>query len=184
MYGTHTYFDYTLQWRHNERDDISNHRRFDCFLKRLYRHNSKKSSKLRVRGIHLCEGNPPVTGGFPSHRASNAENVSIRWHHHDTSEGVLIFILMSYSLLLFLIQLAARYAISLCGSAGVLSTVYRAREKFIQQLSTENNNLLHYHVFRCPSTIRTQLNISIHVFNSKCSRAFTILRISCIMVNI
>ena len=35
-------------------------------------------SKLRVTG--LCEGNPPVTGGFPSQTASNAENVSIWWH--------------------------------------------------------------------------------------------------------
>ena len=32
--------------------------------------------------IGLCEGNPPVTGGFPSQRASNAENVSIWWRHH------------------------------------------------------------------------------------------------------
>ena len=27
-------------------------------------------------------GNPPVTGGFPSERASDAENVSIWWRHH------------------------------------------------------------------------------------------------------
>ena len=26
--------------------------------------------------------NPPVTGGFPSQRASNAKSVSIWWHHH------------------------------------------------------------------------------------------------------
>ena len=32
----------------------------------------KKTSKLRANG--LCEGNPPVTGGFPSQRASNAEH--------------------------------------------------------------------------------------------------------------
>ena len=30
----------------------------------------------------LCEGNSPVTGKFPSQRASNAENVSIWWRHH------------------------------------------------------------------------------------------------------
>ena len=40
---------------------------------------SKKISKLR--GTGLCEGNPPMTGGFPSPRASNAENVSIWWRH-------------------------------------------------------------------------------------------------------
>ena len=41
---------------------------------------SKKISKLCVTG--LWEGNPPVTGGFPSQRASNAENISICWRHH------------------------------------------------------------------------------------------------------
>ena len=42
---------------------------------------SKKTSKLHVTG--LCEGNSPVTGEFPTQRASNAENASIWWHHHD-----------------------------------------------------------------------------------------------------
>ena len=35
----------------------------------------KERVKLRVTG--LCEGNPLVTGGFPSQRASNTPNVSI-----------------------------------------------------------------------------------------------------------
>ena len=70
-----------LQWRHNERDGVSNHRRLDCLLKRLFRRRSKKTSKLPVTG--LCEGNSPVTGEFPAQRASNAENVSIWWRHHD-----------------------------------------------------------------------------------------------------
>ena len=42
---------------------------------------SKKTSKLRVTG--LCEGNSPVSGEFPAQMASNAENVSIWWRHHD-----------------------------------------------------------------------------------------------------
>ena len=71
----------SLQWRHNERDGVSKHRRLDCWLKRLFRRRSKKTLKLRVTG--LCEGNSPVTGEFPSQRASNAENVSIWWRHHD-----------------------------------------------------------------------------------------------------
>ena len=29
-------------------------------------------------------GNSPVTGEFPAHRDSDAENVSISWHHHET----------------------------------------------------------------------------------------------------
>ena len=70
-----------LQWRHNERDDVSYHRRLGCLLNHLIRHRSKKTSKLRVTG--LCEGNSRVTGEFPSQRTSNAENVSIWWRHHE-----------------------------------------------------------------------------------------------------
>ena len=64
----------------NGRDGASNHRRLDCLLIRLFRHRSKKTSKLRVTG--LCEGNSPVTGEYPSQWASIAENVSIWWRHH------------------------------------------------------------------------------------------------------
>ena len=59
---------------------VSNHQPHDCLLNRLFRHRSKKTSKLRVTG--LCEENSPVTSEFPTHRASYAENVWIWWHHH------------------------------------------------------------------------------------------------------
>ena len=55
-----------LPWRHDGRNGVSNHRFLDCLLKRLFRRSLKKTSKLYVTG--LCEGNPPVTGGFPSQR--------------------------------------------------------------------------------------------------------------------
>ena len=42
---------------------------------------SKKTSKLRVTG--LCAGDSPVTDEFPAQMASNAENVSIWWRHHE-----------------------------------------------------------------------------------------------------
>ena len=71
----------TLQWRHNDIDGVSNHQPYDCLLNRLFRHRSKKTSKLWVTG--LCEGNSPATGEFRAQRASNAENVSIWWRHHD-----------------------------------------------------------------------------------------------------
>ena len=44
---------------------------------------SKKASKLCVTG--LCEGNSPMTGEFPTQRASNAGNVAIWWRHHVTT---------------------------------------------------------------------------------------------------
>ena len=68
-------FSCSLQWRHNEHDGISNHQPHDCLLNRLFRHISKKISKLHVTG--LCAGNSQVTGEFPAQMASNAENVSI-----------------------------------------------------------------------------------------------------------
>ena len=71
----------TLQWRHNERKGFSNHWRLDCLLNRLFRLRSNKTLKLCV--TCLCEGNSPVTGEFPARSASNAENVSISWHHHE-----------------------------------------------------------------------------------------------------
>ena len=79
----YSYFLHTLQWRYYECDGVWNHRRLDCLLNRLFRRRTKKTSKPRVTG--LCEGNPPVTvtGGFPSQSASNAENVSIWWRHHE-----------------------------------------------------------------------------------------------------
>ena len=71
----------SLQWRHDGCDGVSksNHRRLGCLLKRLLKHRSKKTSKLRVSGLY--EGSPQVTGGFSSQRASDAENVSIWWRH-------------------------------------------------------------------------------------------------------
>ena len=68
----------TLQWRHKGRDGVSNHQPRECLLNRTT--TSKKTSKLRVSD--LCEGNSPVIGEFPAQRASNAENVPIRWRHH------------------------------------------------------------------------------------------------------
>ena len=70
-----------LRWSHHERDGVSNHRRLDSLLISLFRCRSKKISKLRVTG--LCEGNSPMTTEFRAQRASNAENVSIWWRHHE-----------------------------------------------------------------------------------------------------
>ena len=58
-----------LQWRHNERDGVSNHQSHDCLLNRLFRRRSKKASKLCVT-------------------ASNVENVSIWWRYHAVPDGL------------------------------------------------------------------------------------------------
>ena len=69
----------SLQWRHNESDGVSNHRRIDCLLQHLFRRRSKKTPKHRVTGF--------VTGEFLTQRASNAENVFISWRHHVNTMG-------------------------------------------------------------------------------------------------
>ena len=74
----------SLQWRHNGRDRVSNHLHPYCLFNRLFRQRSKETSKLRVTGPRA--GNSPVTGAFHAQRASNAENVSIWWRHHDSRQ--------------------------------------------------------------------------------------------------
>ena len=80
LWGKHS-----LQWRHNERDGVSNHRPHDYLLDCWFRRISKKISKLCITG--LCAGNSPVTGEFPAQRASSAENFSISWCHHVRNMG-------------------------------------------------------------------------------------------------
>ena len=73
-----------LQDYYTDIDDcVSNHQPHGCLVNRLFKHRSKKTPNLRVTG--LCEGNSPVTGEFPAQRASNAENVSIWWRHHEVT---------------------------------------------------------------------------------------------------
>ena len=80
---------WTLQWRHNEHDGIPDHQPHNCLLNRLFRRRSKKKSKLCVTG--LFAGNSPVTSEFPTQRASNVENVSIRWRHHEILQCWMFF---------------------------------------------------------------------------------------------
>ena len=75
----------TLLWRHNGGECVSNHQPHDCLLNRLFGRWSKKTSKLRVTG--LCAGNSPEIGEFPAQMASNAENLSIWWRHHEDCRG-------------------------------------------------------------------------------------------------
>ena len=76
----------SLLWRHSGRECVSNYRRLDCILNRLFRRRWKETSKLCVTG--LCEGNSPVTSEFPSQSSNKAENVSIWWRHHDYASHV------------------------------------------------------------------------------------------------
>ena len=45
--------------------------------------DQRKHQRLKLRVTRLCAGNSPGTGEFPAQMASNAENVSIWWRHHE-----------------------------------------------------------------------------------------------------
>ena len=77
--GVNTYPSTALQWRYNECEGVSNHRRLVYSIV-CSSADQRKTSKLCVTG--LCEGNSPVTGEFTSQRASNTENAFIWWRHH------------------------------------------------------------------------------------------------------
>ena len=50
---------------------------------------NKQWKPLGYTLLALCQGNPPILGGFASQRASNTKIVSISWRHHVT--GVITF---------------------------------------------------------------------------------------------
>ena len=58
-----------LQWHHmsHKTFPITRH---EIVCSKLY--SAKQQQKYTLASLVLCEGNPPVTGGFPSQRASNA----------------------------------------------------------------------------------------------------------------
>ena len=70
---------WSLQWRLDGRDNVSNHQPHVCFLNRLFRHRSKKTSKLCVTG--LCGGNSSGAGDFPA-KWPVTRKFFIWWRHH------------------------------------------------------------------------------------------------------
>ena len=73
----------TLQWRHNDRDGVSNHRRLDCFLNRFFHVQIKENMKAPRHW--------PLWGEFSGYRWMMSLCVDIRyswchicqaaWHH-------------------------------------------------------------------------------------------------------
>ena len=95
VYHSICFFCYfSLHWRHNKRDGVSNHRRFDGLLYLLFRRRSKKTFKLCVSG--LCERNssatvePPPPPPPPPHKGPETRKMfqfSIWSRHQVLCEG-------------------------------------------------------------------------------------------------
>ena len=108
----------------NQSYGVSNHQqRHDCLLNHSFRGRSNKSSKLRVTGP--CAGNSPVTGEFSAQIASNPENISIWWRHHD------IPILFTVALLRIVDKLPGMWAWVLCVNRLVLNSDKNGKERTV-----------------------------------------------------
>ena len=81
------------QWRHNERNGVSNHQPHDYhYHSTVYLGaDEKKTPKNPKAPCHwpLC-GNSPVTSEFPAQMASSAENASIWWRHHGVAYNLIM----------------------------------------------------------------------------------------------
>ena len=72
-----------LHWRHNDHGGVSNHQPRGCLTQSFIQTQMKENIKA-PRHWPLC-GEFTGTGEFPAQRASNAENVSIWWRHHEST---------------------------------------------------------------------------------------------------
>ena len=69
-----------FQWRQMSTMVSKNHQQTDCLFSKLLRPTANTHQRSTLPG--LSDGNPPVIGGFPSQRVSNAESVSTPWRQH------------------------------------------------------------------------------------------------------
>ena len=69
---------YSLHWRHNDHDGVSNHQPHGCLHNRLLRRKSKKTSKLRVTG--LCVWNSPGPLGQLRGKCFHLMTSSCQWN--------------------------------------------------------------------------------------------------------
>ena len=75
----HGHNSYSLRWRHNGRDSVSNHQPHHCLLNR---YSDADQRKHQSSASLAFVWNSPGIGEFPAQMASCAENVSIWWRHH------------------------------------------------------------------------------------------------------
>ena len=73
----------TLQWRHNGRDGVSDHQPHECHTQPFIQVQIKENIKAQRLWPSCREFPGDRWIEFPTQRASNADNVSIWWRHHE-----------------------------------------------------------------------------------------------------
>ena len=98
---------HSLQWRHTERDGVSNHKRFDYLLSHLFGRRSKQI-KLRVTGPLVCEGihwwpvNSPHKGPVTRKNFPFDSIILIIYHRSSSLGSMLVNFLLQWSTCCFL----------------------------------------------------------------------------------
>ena len=160
-YGKPMFPKMTLHWCQNDHSGVSNHQPHGCLLNHLFRRRWKKTSKPCVTG--LCAENSPGTGEFPAQMASNAENVSIWWRHHDipsyvSTGGLQDWLIMEYRHYVFLYNI---YPYFLLGSSQgrIISETIRLCLSFPNAL-LHKQFLVKYYKWYLSSSVRCNFFIS------------------------
>ena len=117
-----------------------------CLCNRLFKVISNETAKSTL--LALCEWNSPVTGEFPSQRASYAENNSIWWRHNENKKsfrsikciGIIVCKMPAISVRLWnMVCLKVVFDIVLCGNREhVLEVLIPKKLKFIPWNKTWN----------------------------------------------
>ena len=84
----------------------------------------------------LCAGNSPETGEFPAQMASNAENVSIWWRHHEARRGACVLTIHSHNTfrsgILFSCVKTGTYKFLICALAITENCAQRSTELYLK----------------------------------------------------
>ena len=96
-----------------ERHAVVNHQQLECLFNLFFRLTPKETLKPALRA--RCDGKPPMTDGFTSQRASNAENVAISWRYHVIAQCESTALLQT-SIILKMAPVALETRLVLCNS--------------------------------------------------------------------
>ena len=81
---------FSLHWRHNDHDGVTNHQPQGCLLNHLFRRRSKKTSKLRVTGLCVGISPGPCFHLMTSSCANKGQKSNVTWGSRHAFDLVLV----------------------------------------------------------------------------------------------
>ena len=93
LISTHRHYEHSLQWRHNEDSCVSNRRRFDCLLNRLFR---RRLNKANLRDLIAATGLVILLKLDLNHRFFSPCDLGIWWMTQKNTIGHLFYATLSF----------------------------------------------------------------------------------------